>query len=98
MLRSGYTTRMKFRSDSDDLTPVIWYRVPNSRPFVPFYNLYSSINWNSKQSSSKVGEQQGETRRWYNGKLPAPFEGDSHFCGTRAAWRNGATTADPDLE
>jgi hypothetical protein len=44
-MRAGYTTRMRFYRDTQDATEIVWYRVPDDRPFLDVPTIFASWEW-----------------------------------------------------
>jgi len=87
---------MRFFSDSDLEIPVIWYRARPDAKVLPFYNLFSSRNWDSAKGGVQtgVGEVIGASRPWNPGLAPPIFDGQN-FCGPEGYFRDGAPTGTP---
>lgn len=90
MLRSCYSTKMRFFSDHPEIeSSVDWYFVDQTTPFLPFPTVFNSANWrNDKSLEPLLGEVTGASRPWRNGLPPGLYTGN-HFCGTAQQFRDG---------
>jgi len=90
MLRSCYSTRMRFFSDHPEIeTLVHWYFCEPEAKVFPHRTVFNSGNWwNDKTFSGPLGEVAGAPRPWRNGQPPGPYDGQD-FCGTPSMFLNG---------
>lgn len=88
---------MRLRADDPKLYTVRWFFcAPTAKP-LPFPHRYASLNWEEKPiKQPDVGEICGAPRNWQRGENFSGAPG-TNYCGSRDAWENGATTADPDV-
>lgn len=79
------------------LTEVIWYYVPEGRPWIPYANPFGSRDWEfaDGRGEALLGEVAG-TRSYYSGVPPVDLDGQN-FCGSRAQWERGASLLDKPL-
>lgn len=96
MLRSCYSTNMRFFSDQPTTqTKVLWYFVDDFTPFFPYRTVFNSANWdNDKGIHHPLGEVRGASRPWRSGMPPGLYTGD-HFCGTPAMFMQGVPVPIP---
>jgi hypothetical protein len=95
MLRSCYSTRMRFYPDRPDvLTRVQWFFVSPTTPFLEADNVFTSRNWaDAADFWPDLGEVQGYKRPWRNGSPPAVApQVDS--CGSVHAFAEGVPFAE----
>lgn len=81
-------------ANPDRLTPVVWYFVPASRPWLDIPTPFRSrtLEIASGDELPLLGEV--KERSWYRGNPPADFSGE-HYCGTPQQWLNGAPGWEP---
>jgi hypothetical protein len=95
MLRSGYRAMMRTIVNEPPV-PVVWFRVPDDRPFYSGPTAFRSRNWTADPENEGIGEQRAEQKchpayvGWYNGKPPAPYPNDGEACGSAEVARFGA--------
>jgi hypothetical protein len=96
MLRSCYSTRMRFFRNRPDVTTLVhWFFCEPDAGILPFPTVFNSGNWwSDKTIDSPLGEVRGDPRPWRNGQPPAPYEGVQP-CGTAEEFFRG--TADPPV-
>jgi len=93
MLRSCYRTQMRFYPNRPDvLTDVVWSRVPDGTPFVPFFNPFGSAIWDDPHEAldTSLGEVWQTPISWYNGRPVATWPA-AMPCGSAADWADGIT-------
>lgn len=100
-MRSCYTRNMRFVAGQPAiLVPATWYFAAPTAKVFPFENSFFSANWNSVHpTASDLGDQDGATRRYYNGRRLNRSDGTS-FAGPAAFFRDGcpALTGIPRAE
>jgi hypothetical protein len=75
MLRSCYSTKMKFFKDSDLEIPVRWYFCDDAAQAFPAHHLFASANWDSLPGGTNhVGEVVGAPRPYNDGLMPRFLE------------------------
>lgn len=89
MVRSCYRTKMRFFTDSNLETGVVWYfSSPLAKP-LPFPTRFGSGNWASEKDGwTGTGEVPGLPRPWRDGSMPGFLLGEK-FCGEESALREG---------
>lgn len=99
-LRSCYSADMKMFSDSDELTRVRWYFVPDTTPILPMPIAFGSALYDrQEQPEGEVGER-FDPHPWRGGYPPEPVpEASQKWCGDNSEWLNGtlASTTLPPL-
>lgn len=98
LLRSCYSTDVRFYTDSDETNRVTWYWVdsdwPGSDQPVP-YNVFSSGNWSWQKSNwPGQGEVLGASRTWRNGSKPLGVVNGVTWCGTDEQWAGSILYSD----
>lgn len=83
LLRSCYSTKMRFFSERPDVeTLVHWYFCEPGAKILPYRTVFNSGNWwSDKNPDITLGEIPGSPRPWRNGQPPAPYAGQAP-CGT----------------
>jgi hypothetical protein len=101
MLRSCYSTQARLVQGSSRLSPLTWYFVPDSYPFLAFKSRVNSLNWvdasERVDQPSYIGEvwQPGVVKRsWSNGKKPDHATAFT-FCGKPNDFTTNASTLAP---
>jgi hypothetical protein len=90
--------------DSDDLTEVYWFFVPDSAPALPFSHQFGHWIWSRNQEvpnpgDGEVGELLGSpASSWYDGRPPVFTSTPTTYCGDIDTWQNGATESTPPIE
>jgi hypothetical protein len=105
-LRSCYSTKVRFFPNDPTQTDVIWYFVPEDRPFLPFASAFASRNYDDERTDwpdgkqqppagdgTEVGEVLGAPRPWRDGSDPIHYPG-THVLGTAQQFAKGI---DPPL-
>jgi hypothetical protein len=89
LLRSCYSTKMRFFLDSDVEVPVRWFFCDDKAKIFPAHHLFGSGNWAKEKTGwPGPGEVEGEPRPWSPGAIVAGFKGQ-HFCGPLAGFTEG---------
>lgn len=89
LVRSCYTTKMRFFTDNDLGIPVKWFFAEPDAKVFPAHHLFGSGNWASdKFGWNGPGEVLGAPRKWSNGANPGGLVGD-HFCGPLTGFTEG---------
>jgi hypothetical protein len=98
LLRSCYTTKMRFWRDAATEVGVRWFFCAPDAEVFPYDTVFGSGNWASDRFDwPGPGEVLGAARDWSNGALPGELLGKK-FCGPLEAYTRGATTDMPALE
>lgn len=89
-------------------TRVVWFKVPDDRPFLPFQHLYTARIWRDddkpNEGIGELAEVRGHpprirNQRWYDGHPPAVYTAGDRPCGALRAWQEGGVVGrDPPLE
>jgi hypothetical protein len=89
-LRSAYRTRVRFFSESEELTEVQWYFCKAGAAELPLLTPFRSLNWDIDYLGGlgPLGEVRGEARPWVNGSQVGNSLA-SNFCGTADQWHEG---------
>jgi hypothetical protein len=89
-VRSCYTTRMRFWTQTTQSVPIRWVFAQPGAKALPFPHLFASANWAQDKAArwDGIGEVPGIPRPWSNGRSEAPLPGD-HYCGTAEQFFNG---------
>jgi hypothetical protein len=75
LVRSCYTTTMRFFRDSNLEIPVTWYKCAPTAKAFPGYTRFASGNWAStKDAWQGPGEANFKPRPWSDGRPPGPPE------------------------
>jgi len=81
---------------------VVWYRVPKSRPFIPYSTQFYMRNWKDilDYENTGFGEQttvccDRKDIDYYNGARPAGRITGPFPCGSESVWKNGGGPDDP---
>lgn len=95
-MRAGYSTRMRFYRDIPDDTGIVWYQVPDDRPFIPFPTAFFDWDWEEANrpgqrapGGSGLGEQIMADRTYPGRPLPQRTVFRGVFCGNREQWAFG---------
>jgi hypothetical protein len=101
LLRSCYSTDVRFSRTDPTPTRVVWYFVPDDRPFLPFASKFASRNWDDAATDypagktnppdgdlTTLGEIIGAPRPWRDGSDPIHYPG-THPLGTPEQYTNG---------
>jgi hypothetical protein len=82
LLRSCYRTKMRFFSDSDIETEVVWYFTEPGAQVLPFYTRFASGNWATERVEwPGVGEVLFAPRPYSKGENPGRYFGE-RYCGS----------------
>ena len=88
---------MKVFRDSDHMTEVLWYFVPENTPALSFPMAFSDSVWDKRnvEPLGIVGED--PNGHGYSKGLPPPAYAapGPGFCGSLDQWENGCLTSDP---
>lgn len=87
---------MRFYSDTEEATEIVWYPVPENRPFLPIPTVFVSWDWcepnrpgDRTPGGVGLGEQL-EAERTYPGRpLPLRTVFRGQYCGDPDQWLNG---------
>lgn len=91
LIRSCYTTFMRFWKDDPTEVKVRWFFCDGSAKIFPGHHLFGSGNWASDRFDwPGPGEVLDAPRVWDNGRPIAGLIGQ-HFCGPVASYREGTT-------
>jgi len=86
LLRSAYTTFMRFRDD-DPATLVKWFRCSPGAEVFRGPTVFRSANWESDGYTNEgLGEQRPSRRPWSNGATPSGVGGGPGGCTFPASW------------
>jgi hypothetical protein len=90
LVRSCYTSTMRFFSDSDVEIPVRWFFCDSNAKVFPHVHRFGSSNWDPSVSTfSGPGEVKRGSPQWSNGALVPGMLGQL-FCGPLAVYQAGA--------
>lgn len=98
LLRSCYSTKMRFFADSDQEIDVRWFWADEDAQIFPEHTRFGSGNWADEPFHwNGAGEVLGAPRPWNDG---APIDGlvGDHYCGPLATYQNGGTFPGVPLE
>lgn len=77
---------------------IIWYFVPDDRPFFPGEQIFTSEIWDPVHwFTPGAGEDPLSPPRYYNGAAPGPFKGNGHVCGNRDWFGTGCPSDAPPI-
>lgn len=102
MLRAGYKATVKFFSDSDELSEIVWYAVPTENGFLEHPTVFWSYVWDDQMEENTrdmsrgtlfQGEVMGTDRPWSNGALPSGYAFSGQACGTAEQWAGDLSLA-----
>lgn len=93
VLRTGYTTGMRFYNDSDQVTPIKWYLVSDDTPIFDGYHRFASRNYGNRWRYSPLGETT-QKPVWSPGANLEPYLA-RNTCGRTYLFLAGASINDP---
>ena len=89
LLRSCYTTEMRFWQDRPDSVPVRWFWADEDAQVFPGYHRFASGNWATPYGKWEgPGEVQDAPREWNDGANPG-LSGQK-FCGPQSSYEHGS--------
>jgi len=96
---------MRFFTDSEEVSEVVWYRVPDDRPFLPVPTIFASYEWveynrpwDRWPGTAGLGEQVSSPRSFPGRPVPPAGQFRGTFCGTPEQWAGGMLLPDPPIE
>lgn len=99
-MRTCYKVDVKFYSDTEDTSEIMWYRVPKDRALLPVGTIFGSYNWDGENEptwkhdpGTVLQGEQIDTRTYYNGEEPFPPGVNGHYCGEPSQWMGDLTLA-----
>jgi hypothetical protein len=97
LLRSCYSTRMRFGTDPLQSTKITWYFCEDGAENLGIPTPFNSRNYAEKGTWPELGEVEGARRDWADGSFPIPVPGTSGPCGDPAVWEFGYQGTIPPL-
>lgn len=95
-MRSPYTTNMRFYTDTDVETRVVWYRVSRDAPWLPYPTPFHDADWDEENAPGRrrpgtifLGEQLDAPRTYASVRTIPPRPIPAFFCGKQEQWLNG---------
>lgn len=95
-MRSPYTTNMRFYTDTDVETRVVWYRVSRDAPWLPYPTPFHDADWDEENPPGRrrpgtifLGEQLDAPRTYASVRTIPPRPIPAFFCGKQEQWLNG---------
>jgi hypothetical protein len=89
MLRSCYSTSMRFGSDQSQSSAVKWYWADAGAADLGIATPFCSRNYTQHGIWPDLGEVEDAPRPWRDGSFPIVVPGTSGPCGSREVWREG---------
>lgn len=81
VLRSCYSTTMRFQAGNDRLSPVNWYHCPAGAQQFMAHHSFASLNWSGgSPAGNSVGEVIGAARPYSKGVNPGTL--GTNYCGS----------------
>lgn len=94
LLRSCYKTKMRFFRDTEDLTNVEWYFVPDDSPLIGVVTPFCSTNW-CQEPGPPDGIGEVPFDRAYSNGNGNPGGQSGRRCGSPEVWLRGLSLPPP---